>query len=385
MKKEIIYLNITSFPLAIERVLDLSLRERPVAIAPLSSDRAVLWEVSPEAKDFGIRKGMPSAQARRLCKDLKIIAPRPDFYHRVNQQIEEKIISKMTPVYEIEKPGHIYLDMTGTQRLLGQISDVAFSIQKDVEKSFRLSPSIGSSKNKMVSKVAAKSASPFKEIFQIKEGTESDFLAPLPITVLPVIREMAKKSSDTSFDDLNLKTVSDILNLNFYALEIAFGKNAGLVFEMARGIDQTPLYPTSRENIIFEESYLREDTNDLVVLRNTLSHHLERATFKMRKEGIYAQRVRVSLRYSDYKFVSKEKKLKKESNNTQDFSPIVFEIFQKIFTRRTRVIFLSLEFLHLKTSEIQLLLFEEKKQHPVIDEIKERFGEKIFLIRKEIA
>lgn len=291
----------------------------------------------------------------------------------------------MTPVYEIEKPGHIYLDMTGTERLLGQISDVAFSIQKDVEKSFRLSPSIGSSKNKMVSKVAAKSASPFKEIFQIKEGTESDFLAPLPITVLPVIREMAKKNSDTSFDDLNLKTVSDILNLNFYALEIAFGKNAGLVFEMARGIDQTPLYPTSKENIIFEESYLEEDTNDLVILRNTLSHHLERATFKMRKEGIYAQKVRVSLRYSDYKFVSKEKKLKKESNLAQDFSPLVFEIFQKIFTRRTRVIFLSLEFSDLMTSEIQLLLFEEKKQNPVIDQIKERFGEKIFLIRKEIA
>lgn len=385
MKKDIIYLNITSFPLAIERVLDLSLRERPVAIAPLSSDRAVLWEVSSEAKDFGICKGMPSAQARRLCKDLKIIAPRPDFYRRVNQQIEEKVISKMTPVYEIEKPGHIYLDMTGSERLLGQISDVAFSLQKDIEKSFRLTPSIGSSRNKMVSKVAAKSASPSKEIFQVKEGTEPDFLAPLPITVLPIIREMAKKNSDTSFDDLNLKTVSDILNLNFYALEIAFGKNAGPVFEMARGMDQTPLFPAAREKILFEESYLEEDTNDLIVLRSTLSQLLERATFRMRKMGTYAQGVRVSLRYSDYKFTSKEKKLKKESFDTQEFSPIIFDLFQKIFTRRTRIRFLSLEFFDLRTTEIQLSLFEEKQIHSVLDEIKERFGEKIFLVRKEVS
>ena len=383
MKKEIIYLNITSFPLAIERVLDLSLRERPLAIAPLSSDRAVLWEVSAEAKEFGVTKGMPSAQARRLCKDLKIIAPRPDFYRRVNQQMEEKIISKMTPVYEIEKPGHIYLDMTGTERLLGQISDVAYSLQKDIEKSFRLIPSIGSSKNKMISKVAAKSASPSKEIFQVKEGAETDFLAPLPITVLPIIRDMAKKTSDTSFDDLNLKTVSDILNLNFFALEIAFGKNAGLVFEMARGIDPTPLFPAAKEKNLFEESYLQEDTNDLIVLRNALSHHLEKATFRMRRSGIFSQRVRVSLRYSDYKFVSREKKLKKESFDEKEFAPIVFEIFQKIFTRRTRVKFLSLEFLDLRTSEIQLSLFEEKKIHTVLDQIKERFGEKIFLVRKE--
>jgi len=385
VKKEIIYLNITSFPLAIERVIDLALRERPMAIAPLSSDRAVLWEVSPEAKDFGVCKGMPSAQAKKLCKDLKIIAPRPDLYRRVNQQIEEKIISKMTPVYEIEKPGHIYLDMTGTERLLGQITDVAFSLQKDIEKSFRLTPSIGSSKNKMVSKVAAKSASLSKEIFQVKEGAEPDFLSPLPITVLPVIRDMAKKTSETCFDDLNLKTVSDILNLNFYALEIAFGKNAGSVFEMARGIDQTPIFPAAREKILFEESYLEEDTNDLVILRTTLSQLLERATFRMRKAGIYAQGVRVSLRYSDYKFVYRERRLKKESFDSQVFSPFVFDIFQKIFTRRTRVRFLSLEFFDLKTSEIQLSLFEEKKIHSVLDEIKERFGEKIFLVRKEVS
>ncbi len=196
---------------------------------------------------------------------------------------------------------------------------------------------------------------------------------------------MAKKTSDTCFDDLNLKTVSDILNLNFYALEIAFGKHAGLVFEMARGIDQTPLFPTAQEKILFEESYLEEDTNDLVILRSTLSQLLDRATFRMRKSGIYAQGVRVSLRYSDYKFVSKERRLKKESFDNQDFSPLIFDIFQKIFTRRTRVRFLSLEFFDLRTSEIQLSLFEEKKIDSVLDQIKERFGEKIFLVRKEVS
>ncbi len=385
MKKEIIYLNITSFPIAIERVVDSSLREKPLAIAPLTSDRAVLWEVSSEAKEFGINKGMSGAHAKKLCKDLKILPPRPDFYKRINQQIEEKIISKMTPVYEIEKPGHIYLDMTGMEKLLGHITDIAYSIQKDIEKDFRILPSIGSSKNKMVSKVAAKSASNFKEIFRIQDGTEPEFLAPLPITVLPVIREMTKKNQDTCFDDLNLKTVSDILGLNFFALEIAFGKKANLVFEMARGIDQTPLYPSLKENVLFEESYLEEDTNDLVVLRSILSHHLDKATFRMRKEGIFAQKVRVSLRYSDYKFASKEKNLKIESNHLKDISPVVFEIFQKIYIRRTTVRFISLEFLDLKNSEIQLSLFDENKTNPVIDQIKDKFGEKIFLNRKEIS
>jgi DNA polymerase-4 len=307
--REILYLNITAFPVAIERVLRPKLYSHPVAIAPPHSDRSLLWEVSNEAKEFGLCKGMSLAEAKKNCKDLVVLPPRPDFYKRVSQKIESRVISKLTPLYEIEKPGHIYLDMTGFEKLYGPINETAHKLQNELTNSFNLIPSVGSSLNKMVSKVAAKSVS--KDICLVEKGFESKFLSPLPVTVLPIIRDMVKKDTNSIFEDLNLHTVSDILNLDTYAMEVAFGKHANLILQMAQGIDFSPILPPAREAVLFEETYLKEDTNDLIVLRNTLNNLLERATYRMRKEGLYASSIRVSLRYSDFKFVTKTKKIKK--------------------------------------------------------------------------
>ncbi|TDJ07002.1 MAG: hypothetical protein E2O68_04125 [Deltaproteobacteria bacterium] len=383
--REILYLNITAFPVAIERVLRPKLKCHPVAIAPPHSDRSLLWEVSHEAREFGLRKGMSLAEAKKNCKELIVLPPRPDFYKRVNQKIESRVISKLTPLYEIEKPGHIYLDMTGFEKLYGPVSDIASKLQSEISDSFNLSPSVGSSNNKMVSKVAAKSVS--KDICLVEKGLESNFLSPLPVTVLPIIRDMVKKNSNNVFEDLNLHTVADILNLGNYAMEVAFGKNANLVLQMAQGIDFSPILPPAREAILFEESYLKEDTNDLIILRNTLNHLLEKATYRMRKEGLYARSIRVSLRYSDFKFVTKARKIKNLSAKSEDFAPTIFELFQKLFNRRTRVQFLSLEFLEITNTEIQLNLFESevKKIDKTLDSIKSRFGDDLIFLGREVS
>ena len=382
--REILYLNITAFPVAIERVLRPKLYSHPVAIAPPHSDRSLLWEVSNEAREFGLCKGMSLAEAKKNCKDLVVLPPRPDFYKRVSQKIESRVISKLTPLYEIEKPGHIYLDMTGFGKLYGPINDTAHKLQNELTNSFNLIPSVGSSLNKMVSKVAAKSVS--KDICLVEKGLESNFLSPLPVTVLPIIREMVKKDTNSIFEDLNLHTVSDILNLDTYAMEVAFGKHANLILQMAQGIDFSPILPPAREAVLFEETYLKEDTNDLIVLRNTLNNLLEKATYRMRKEGLFASSIRVSLRYSDFKFVTKTKKIKKISAKSEDFSPIIFDLFQKLFNRRTRVQFLSLEFLEITNTEIQLDLFEGPvKVNKVLDNIKSRFGDDLIFLGKEVS
>lgn len=44
------YLNISSFMVEVERVGDLSLKNRPIVIAPLFSDSAKIWDASLEAK-----------------------------------------------------------------------------------------------------------------------------------------------------------------------------------------------------------------------------------------------------------------------------------------------------------------------------------------------
>ena len=163
-ERRVLYLNVTAFPIEIERVLDSSLMGRPVAIAPLKSDRSLLWEVSKESREWGVEKGMPLAQAKKICRDLILLPPKPDLYKKINREMEEKVLAKTTPLYEIEKPGHAYLDLTGFDKIYGASGDMATRIQNHMKSELSLFPSIGSSSNKLISKVAAKSVRDSREI-----------------------------------------------------------------------------------------------------------------------------------------------------------------------------------------------------------------------------
>jgi DNA polymerase-4 len=59
--RAIIHLNVADFAVAVERVLDTRLRERPVVIAPEGATRAAVFDMSDEAFQHGIRKGMALA------------------------------------------------------------------------------------------------------------------------------------------------------------------------------------------------------------------------------------------------------------------------------------------------------------------------------------
>jgi DNA polymerase-4 len=75
--RAIIHLNVADFAVAVERVLDARLRDRPVVIAPEGANRAAVFDMSDEAFQHGIRKGMALARAQRLCRDTVVIAPHP--------------------------------------------------------------------------------------------------------------------------------------------------------------------------------------------------------------------------------------------------------------------------------------------------------------------
>ena len=85
--REIIHLNVADFAVAVERVLDARLRERPVVIAPEGANRAAVFDMSDEAFAHGIRKGMALARARRLCRDIVVIAPHADRYEQAMRDL----------------------------------------------------------------------------------------------------------------------------------------------------------------------------------------------------------------------------------------------------------------------------------------------------------
>ena len=70
----ILHLNVADFAVAVERVVDLTLREKPVIVAPLQAARAAVYDMSEEAYRDGVRKGMLLNRATRMCRKARVLS-----------------------------------------------------------------------------------------------------------------------------------------------------------------------------------------------------------------------------------------------------------------------------------------------------------------------
>ena len=391
------YLNIPTFPIALERIQDPGLKEREVAIAPRSSDRAKLWSVSPEARKAGLSKGMPVGQARKILPSVTIVEPNPDLYKQVNRKLETAI-KKWLPVYEFEREGKIYLDYTGFRRLYGGPEDFSLQLRRLLKNDFSLDCSLGHAANKLVAKAAAKEVIKGVDkshILNIEKGQEAPFLSPLEADVLPIVRILKSRRSTRTHDifaDLNLQTVADLAALNRLYLTAAFGPfHAETLYQMARGVDPRPVVPPKREPTVFCEEHLENETNNIFELNFKIENLLEEACSKLRVMQQYAQSLSVGVRYSDYKYVERRKEFDGPFQYQHQVAKELRKLFTHLLNRRVAIRYISLEAKGLTRSEIQLSLFEEEdhKNKRVLDEtldlLDEKFKGKILFGRKLLA
>ncbi|MCR9203819.1 MAG: hypothetical protein NXH75_04520 [Halobacteriovoraceae bacterium] len=397
-ERTISYLNVPSFPIALERIQDPRLKEREVAVAPRSSDRAKVWAVSSEAREAGITKGMPVGQAKRIAPSLTIIEPNPDLYKQVNRKLETAI-KKWLPVYEFEREGKIYLDYTGFRRLYGGPEDFSLQLKRLLKNDFSLDCSLGHAANKLVAKAAAKEVikesrpSSFNHhILRIEQGQEAPFLRPLEADVLPVVRTLkSRRSSRTHnvFDELNLRTVQDLARLDRLYLTVAFGPfHAETIYKMARGIDPRPVVPPKLEPTVFCEEHLEKESNNVFDLNFKMENLLEDVCRRLRVMGQHAGSLTVGLRYSDYKYVEKKKTFDDVFQYQHQVARELRKVFTHLLNRRVTIRYLSLEACGLKHSEIQLSLFDECRNltlDKALDEINNKFESKVILGRKLLA
>lgn len=119
MDRDIVCLQIPSFEIVLTRTHEVSLRHRPVALAPTHTPRSLVLEVSQEAVDEGIQPGMPLELARQLCPRLRVIPPDSARTQAAHRELQQAIMP-FAPVWESIRPGSLFLDLTGTQRLFGR-------------------------------------------------------------------------------------------------------------------------------------------------------------------------------------------------------------------------------------------------------------------------
>ncbi|UCF83103.1 MAG: hypothetical protein JSV50_18270 [Desulfobacteraceae bacterium] len=380
LSRHIIHLHISAFSIAVARVCEPKLRDRPVAVAPPQAERALLLSVSPEARKEGVFKGMPIGKAMKLCPGLTVLPPNPGQTERACEAMN-RVVARYTPVWEPSRPGHLYLDLTGTERLWGRAKDTGYRLRREIKSHLYLSATVGVAGNKMVSNIASR-IMPSEGVLDVDHGREAPFMAPLKVNVVPGIGRFRRK---ILLEELNIIRVQELSLLDMGNLKLIFGRQAYLIHQRALGIDLTPVYPAPQKPMVSEEITLPQDENEDVKLLGVLYRLVEKCSYRLRSRTLFPRKAGLLIRYSDQMETKRQIKLSGLSFWDFDLYGPLEKLFFKACERRVRVRFIKVWFWDFSYSSGQLSLFHnsspdaEKKSHVIhaLDRIRERHGEEV--------
>ena len=380
MQRSIVHIDLDTFFVSCERLLDSRLNNRPVLIGG-TSDRGVVASCSYEARAFGVRSAMPMRLARQLCPDAVIIRGNTSTYTKFSQVVTD-IIKEHAPVYEKSSIDEFYIDLSGMEKYFGSMK-YASELRQRILKETHLPLSFGLSANKTVSKVATGLAKPNNEL-QVAYGSEKQFLAPLSVRKIPMVGDKTYQM----LCHLGLKEIGTIQQMPMEMMEKVFGKNGISLWKKANGIDNTPITPYNERKSISTERTFDRDTIDVDKLKSILVAMAENLAFQLRRGQRLTSCITVKLRYSDFQTETLQSKMSYTSAD-HIIIPKVKELFEKLYNRRLLVRLIGVRFSSLVGGNYQMNLFEDSEEiislYQAMDHIRNRFGDRAIMRAEGMA
>ena len=235
MDRFILHCDMNNFYASVECMLDKSLRDKPVAVCGVQSDRhGIVLAKNYLAKDFDVKVGEPIWQARQKCKDLVVVSP-PKFHeYEKYSKLAKNIYLRYTDKVEPYGMDECWLDITNSCKDFDDAKSIADNIRKTITFELGLTISVGVSFNK----VFAKLGSDMKKPDATTVITQDDFrlkVWPLPASDLLGVGRATKKV----FEKYYIKTIGDIAKENEQRLAYLCGKNGIELKRFANGEDKS--------------------------------------------------------------------------------------------------------------------------------------------------
>jgi len=233
--RKIIHVDMDAFYAAVEQRDNPELRGKPVIVGGSPTSRGVVSTASYEARKFGIHSAMPASQAKKLCPNGIFLKPNFEKYETASRKIHS-ILKHYTDSIEPVSLDEAYLDVTQNKFHLGDLILLARLLKQNIRAVTRLTASAGVAPNKFLAKIASDIKKP-DGLFVVFPDTVENFLEPLPVRKIPGVGPVTEEK----LKRLKVETCGDLLAKSKDELKRHFGKFGIDLWEMARGIDASPV------------------------------------------------------------------------------------------------------------------------------------------------
>jgi DNA polymerase-4 len=373
-RRSILHVDMDAFFASIAQRDNPALRGKPVIVGGHSIQRGVVASASYEARAFGVRSAMPLYKAVELCPHAVRVPVDMEAYRVANHQLRA-IWGRFSPVVAPVSFDEAYLDMTGTEDLLGPAAQVAHALRAAILAETRLSCSVGGGSSKLLAKIASKAAKP-AGVCVVPDGQEAAWLHPKDVSVIPGV---GPKTRDRLYL-LGIKTVGQLSELPLDLLMTHFGQHGADLHAIARGLDPHPVAPPGPPKSIGSEETFDADSADRAHLHRRLLRVANEIGYRLRQQELLAATITVKIRFArTFQTLERSTTLVVPTDSDATIHQTACELLRVAWDgqKPLRLIGASLSNFQPNT---QLTLFgastrqEDRRLYQAMDGLRERFG-----------
>jgi DNA polymerase-4 len=363
----ILHLDLDTFFVSVERLLDPSLEGRPVICGGLS-ERSVVSTASYEVRKYGVHSGMSMQRALKLCPQAVVIQGERKNYSYYSGLVTQ-IVRDNAPLYQQMSIDEFFIDLAGMDKYF-DILKWSHDLRMKIINETKLPISFGLSINKTVAKIASGRAKPMGELF-IPEEKVQEFLDPLPVEKIPGIGEAMMPR----LIQLGIKTIKNLREFPRGLFIKEFRPSADILWLKANGIDNSKVVPERDPKSLSTETTFETDVYDKTFLQDTLLFMADTLSYRLRKQNKKCTSVAVKFKLPSFQTKERQKAVS-PTDFTDTIASLALTIFQSIYQGQSlRLIGLRLNISDTETQN-DIFTYNPKKDrlNRAIDSLKDRFG-----------
>lgn len=374
--RAVLHVDMDAFFAAVEQLDHPEWRGLPVIVGGAADRRGVVAAASYEARRYGVRSAMPSAQAQRLCPDAVWAPARFERYRELSARILD-IFEDLTPAVEQVSIDEAFLDVTPSAHRPVDPADVAARIQRRVD-ALGLSCSVGVATCKTVAKIASDRHKPHG-ITVVEPGEEARFLSPLPVDALPGIGS----ATATALRAAGIRTLGDLATLDTASATALMGSAGPVSVQRAAGVDERPVAPSHDVKSVSNEHTFSSDVRERDEVEAALRRLVEKVSERLRRRGLRGRTLTVKLRYADLTTKTVRQTLPGAVDLADELLPPALELIRRAWTPGAGLRLLGFGVSGFGVSSTQLDLFaaetsDSSKSRALVesmDAVRARFGD----------
>ncbi|HEV2171338.1 MAG TPA: DNA polymerase IV [Candidatus Binatus sp.] len=326
----IAHADMDAFYASVEVLDNPALHGLPVIVGG-SSARGVVTSASYEARKFGVHSAMPTAQAHKLCPNAIFLPGRMNRYVEISR-IVRRVFESFSPVVEPLSLDEAFIDLTGTERLLGPPIDAARDLKRRVLEQTGLVVSVGVAPTKMAAKILSDLSKP-DGLLAVGPEILHQFLTPLPVERLWGVGRVTL----ARMHEQGIMTIGDLARRDPSELKGRFGTLGPHLHELASGNDARAVEGDWRRKSYGEENtFGRDHALDSLELRRALIAHGDAIARRLRADGVRARTITLKLKLARplgggrYPLITRSFSIDGSTNDGPEISRVALGLLAKL-------------------------------------------------------